>query len=509
MPYSDFISQLIIELFINEKLNDISLRKWVEFFKRIVEEDSILENASIKAKAHTMLAYMLRPLTYIIQFSEVESSNLDENFKLVICTLIERIMKNIEISFRYQLYSVDISKHLMFVVTNSHKLFVKDVESLEIFESLLKNDDRNLLALALNTLTELCQIESLQQYLVEFFFSDSEDETMIDKILSLINHRSLKSEVIQLFTALALIEQDFLDERQRYELFSNIFNKSKKISAETAALMTAMNSNFWLDIIKMTNLYLSPKDVDIPYVLSAYQDRNASESLFEILSNNIEDESTSERAAEMLIIALKMEDEEKMFSYIHKSLKFCAVNPRVAYVILKAFTEINSDNLENYYRKHANELDIIDFLANIFDTTKELILLKMIVEVLYKFFGFVIDRTLIQLFQIARKYSKAFRSFFADDNLWSIIRLSALLECRYWQILTDCELMILSKTCIDYISNSEGKSEIIHPHVMRLYVNVLKHIWVKLVTGKKTNFNLSQLASDILTYKKGKFLIWI
>lgn len=438
---------------------------------------------------------MLYPMTELLNLSEDSNSMLEDEFKAAVEEAIDRIMSIMEKSFKYEAFSIECTKHFKLALNNHHTAFIKDVHGMKIFTVLLNYDDRTQLALTLSMLDDLCQIESLQDIAKKFFFpttdeNDEDDEKIVDKIFSLMNHKNLKSEVIALIKSLVVVaeNEEFLSEQQRYELFLNVFNKNKKIAMETCALMAEMKVDFWLEVIKMLNYYVEPSEIDIPHVLASFESTHEIEpkTFLEIACNNANDTALSQRAAEMFLESIKMTQKvDEILPLLDGALQTCLASTKAFCFIIECFHEIGHDELVDFFKENVEMLAaIIENIGNALQAHEDHWVYKYSASVLFIFFKVSPEVTLQKVYGMMQHNLK---KVLTEADCVVVNRMSALLEIKYWTILNESQLKRLYNWNKKYL-NEGDKSAQLYTSVLRLHTNVWKHLWVKLVKQNALNF---------------------
>lgn len=504
------MENLISELFIADKLKAEFLTSWVQFFTLIIDEGTIPEEATFKAKSHMMLAFMLSPLAKLVKLSENAGSNVSEDLKVVLNVAIDKIMTNIEASFKYELFGVECAKHLVAAIKIHPTFFIINNDGFKFFNAMLDLDDRTLLALTLTSLTDLCQIESIHDKLREFIFPEEPiegEEVLIDKIFHLNHHRNLKTEVIFFFSALFKIQNDFLNDKQRYEILMNIFGKNKKIVSEITSMMAAMNLDFWLEIIKMINFYMNPNEIDIPQIITSLGCDYSPKKFLTITCEHINDPVTTERAAEMFEAALKMSEKPSQeLSSVLNALPICAINSRVVSMLLKIFDIMSKDEIQEYYKEYPEELKkMIDILADIFEKTQDRMLERIIVNVFYILYEFAQLVILAKLFEMKSQYMKIYR----EGNVSK--KITPLLEIRCWEILNENDLAFLYSltfTTMKELKNLNNFKNPIYPQFIRLHVNIIKVFWLKILRNQSLPTS-EMFPDEVKEFKKSELKFYM
>lgn len=502
----EFIERMNRELFIHDCLSHTSITCWIEILSAFIENDKIPEEAIVKPKAHVLLTCMLYPLADIL-FHEGNNLaiTLNENLKESIEGGIERIMVNVEQAFKYESFSSECTKHLKNAILHNPQCFIKNVDGIKFIKRLLTGyDDRTQLATTLSLLNDLCKVGSLHDILKDFLFSPiivnneeeyeydiekGEEQTVIDKIFELIHHKNLKSEVFNLIKTIAQHitndEDQFLSQQQRLEISLNIFNKNKKTSMETFSVMEALNMDFWLEVIKMINFYMDPNEIDITYILTTYDGQP--QEFLDIACNHVNNDTiTSQRAAQLFLQSLKITDKgEEMLTHVTTPMCACIADPKTFLIIFDFLYEINREKLVEYFKEKVNLLtNLIELLTKIFETLEQNpVFLKKTVEGFYLFFKISPQFTLQKVYKVFMEHLNIFVSTSQYDDpqtINAVIKLSALLEIRYWSILQNRDLLKLYKKFDYFKENYNGiKNLEIFPHIIRLLVNFFKHYWMK------------------------------
>lgn len=131
---------MLNELFIEELLNRSILEVWILFLSATVEHNEIPVKATMKGRAHLLLALMLEPLTNIIKIAENLNTAVEEEFKRAIFLAAQKIFNNISGSFGYEKFAYICAKEYVDTLKNNHEVFIKSTRNLEAFRKLLFYD---------------------------------------------------------------------------------------------------------------------------------------------------------------------------------------------------------------------------------------------------------------------------------------------------------------------------------------------------------------------------------
>jgi hypothetical protein len=138
---------------------------------------------------------------------------------------------------------------------------------------------------------------------------------------------------------------------------------------------------------------------------------------------------------------------------------------------------------------------------------------KAIVNVLFIFFKLAPENTLKELLQLEYGYAKLFKDTnfqdLSQEHIKAVKKLTALLELRYWQIIDDSDLVFFYDLTF-IILMGEDRSFALHPYFLRLHMNVIKDIWVKIFRNKTLPINPKIFENNTRAFKNGilNFLIY-
>ena len=346
-------------------------------------------------------------------------------------------------------------------------------------------------ALAINSLTDLCNITELDEVMKNFLFTKGNyEETVVQIITRLVNYKNLKLEVIGFLKTLGKFKDDhrILTGNDCYEVFTNIFSKSNKTVSETAAMMDALGFNFWIEFIKMLNYY-TDDDVDLKFILTSIQsviDVNL-ELILQFIAEHINEPQVSRRAAEIFNEAFELSDmkKETLQSMIN-TMNLCRSDEMTFFMLLQTLIGIDDEMLVTFLKEDVNYLtqQLMPMISNAFLDYNKPITLSLIVRALKKLYGI---EPLTMLSRVRDIFNGLYKILMTIENVEFtereklVPKISALLECKSWRILNDKAMTDLYAFCQKFCTNRTYNH---FPQFQRFYVNLLKHFWMLLATNK-------------------------
>lgn len=516
-----FSSELLVKEFLHNFLEETNsanllesqtMMNWGEFLLSIITNKFIPRTSPIKGRALMLVSFMLKPvvdiyLTVLIQEMPKKESEQVQIFKNFIFRMIETLVQAIQ----YEKFGFLCAKEYTNILLRQPEFIVKETKPVVFFCEFLKFDNRQLIVLALKTLDDLCQIQSLNEETKKIVFEpiaspDNENETLIQKALKLLASKRNNLEVISLLKSLAKItdESEILLADYRYEIFFNIFSKNKKIISETFELMTTLNVDFWQEVIKMLN-YFTDEDVDIMSLISNMESITnvKPESLLEVLRNSTNEIIAMRRAAEIFsIIFRKSCKKEESIDTIVNTLELCKCDESTFVIVLNSLLEVDDEVLINYFLKDQRTAlpKLNRCISNAFKEFNKPLSLNILVSSLRKLYTLHPIATClvsVEVREMASDYYKKLRALrpieFAEREKL-VPKISALFEVKTWALLQDSELVNMYDFCQKYCINIHYTH---FAQFSRFFVNILKHIWMLISAKGEMIIESDKLAKDI------------
>ncbi|XP_070493780.1 uncharacterized protein [Chironomus tepperi] len=487
-----FINLFINELFVSELFDGSMVSNWITFLASATEHPNIPKESKMKGNAYYLLTCMLYPLTKIMScFDNPDLMDQNDETITAVTRSIERIMNNISSAFEYEKYSLICAKEYTETLTEFHDVLLKNSMYLNHFRSMLMYDQRLILVLAINSLSDLCKIDSLDEVMKNFLFTTgSYEETVVQIIIKLVNHKNLRHEVIEFLSTLEKFkdEHQILNNNDCYEIFLNLFSKSNKTIAETASMMVKLGFNFWQELIKLLNYY-TDDDVDLKLILTSIPkavDINL-ELLLKFIAEHINEPLVSRRAAEIFNEAFELSEmkKETLESMIN-TMNLCRSDEMTFIMLLQTLIAINDEMLVTFLKEDVNYLtqQLMPMISNAFLDYHKPITLSLIVRALKKLYGI---EPLSMLSRVRDIFNGLYKILMSLENVEFtereklVPKISALLECKSWRLLNDKAMTDLYTFCQKFCTNRTYNH---FPQFQRFYVNLLKHFWMLLATNK-------------------------
>lgn len=351
---------------------------------------------------------------------------------------------------------------------------------------------RPILALAINSLTELCNKDSLDEVMKNFLFTTSNnEETIVQIIVKLTNYKNLRHEVIGFLKSLVKFkdEHQILTINDSNEVFSNLFSKSSKTVAETASLMVALGYNFLQELIRILNYY-TDDDVDLKLILTSIEKPISGinlELILKFIVEHINEPLVSRRAAEIFNEAFDMSEKKKeTLESLINTMNLCRSDEMTFIMLLQTLISINDEMLVTFLKEDVNYLtqQLMPMISNAFLDYNKPITLSLIVRALKKLYGI---EPLTMLSRVRDIFNGLYKILMSLENVEFtereklVPKISALLECKSWRILNDKAMTDLYGFCQKFCTNRTYNH---FPQFQRFYINLLKHFWMLLATNK-------------------------
>lgn len=340
----------------------------------------------------------------------------------------------------------------------------------------------------------------------EFLLSNTvneSNETIIQLILKMMSHKSLKVEALALLKTLSSLSEEtpILSEQQKLEAFINIFSKNKKIATETAELMVELNVDFWHEIIKMLN-YNVDEDVDLQILIQSIESaiEMSPKAILEIVTQHIKEPNTSRRAAELFNQSFSQSDKKTEFLMpIVEALNIINADETTFIIILKCLNEIDKVEMSIFLKKNPNCLihKLIPYVSNAFVEFSKPLSMNIIVGTLMKLCKINHVLTLPRVRELTSGFYNKLQNlktveFSEREKL--VPKLTALFECRSWKLLDNNVLLKLYAFCEKYCTNLNYTR---FPQFQRLYVNILKQFWMMQLANVPINVPSEPLQKSI------------
>ena len=348
-----------------------------------------------------------------------------------------------------------------------------------------------MLALAINSIVELCKTDSLDEVMKNFLFTTGNNqETIVNIIIKLINYKNLRLEVIGFLKAIGKFkdEHQILTANNCYEVFSNLFSKSNKTVTETAAMMVELGYDFWKELITLLNYY-TDDDVDLKLIITSIQTviNVNQESILKFIADNINEPVISRRAAEIFNEAFELSEmkNETLESLIN-TMNLCRSDEMTFIMLLQTLIAIDDEMLVTFLKEDVNYLtqQLMPMISNAFLDYNKPITLSLIVRALKKLYGI---EPLTMLMRVRDIFNGLYKILMSLENVEFtereklVPKISALLECKSWRIMNDKALTDLYTFSQKFCTNRSYNH---FPQFQRFYVNLLKHFWMLLATNK-------------------------
>lgn len=314
--------------------------------------------------------------------------------------------------------------------------------------------------------------------------------TVFETILNLVNFKNLRIEVLTLIKTLTKFcdGAEIISQDDRYEMFINIFNKSKKVVVETAELMIALDVDFWYEIVKMMNYYVE-EDVDVVLLLTSVENIIPidPETLMNVVLKFIKEPQTARRAAEIFAASFKLSlAKDTCLNTIIGALEKCATDETTFTIVLQALMQIDDEILVDFLKANKTCLikTLMPCISNAlvdFNKPSSLNIIVASLKKLYTIEPIIILPRVRELADGYYKIIKGFKSVEFSEREKLVPKLSAIFECKSWNLMQYSDLLNLYEFCQKYCSNINYNY---FPQFQRFYMNLLKHFWMLMLAEK-------------------------
>ncbi|CAG9805447.1 unnamed protein product [Chironomus riparius] len=486
-----FINLLLNELFVADLLDDLVISNWITFLASATEHPNIPKESKMKGNAYLLLTCMLYPLTKLLACSSNPLMELTDETRTAVSRSIERIMNNISSAFEYEKYFLICAKEYTETLTQFHEQLLSNSMYLNHFRAMLIYDQRQILALAINSIAELCKIASLDEVMKNFLFTTiNNQENIVNIIIKLINYKNLRLEVIGCLKEIGKFKEEhqILTTNNKIEVFLNVFSKSPKTVSETAALMVELGYDFWKELIYMLN-YCTDDDMDLKLILTSIQPviEVNQESILKFITENIKEPVISSRAAEIFNATLELcEMNNETLESLINTMNLCRSDETTFVMLLQTLIAIDDEMLVAFLKEDVNYLtqQLMPMISNAFLDFNKPITLSLIVRALRKLYRI---EPLTMLLRVRDIFNGLFKILLSLENVEFterekfVPKISAILECKSWRILNENSMTDLYTFCQKFCTNRSYNH---FPQFQRFYVNVIKHFWMLLVSNK-------------------------
>jgi hypothetical protein len=366
--------------------------------------------------------------------------------------------------------------------------------------------------LALRSLKNLCAVRDISEQMDTFLFShqqSSEEEfpSVMSILVELMTKKSLKLEVIALVIAMKQLlgECEFVSDEMRRELFMNVLTGTKKVAAETVSLMEELEVDFWPEIIQLMNFYAG-EDFHLDQFVETIKSMENIDcdwkTLLRVTTDNLQMPATSQRAAEILIILLKQdESEQKAFLNSYQSILLkCLEEERTFITLLDFFILIDKKKIFRYYKENPSKLhSMVELLLDAFMRSQQTLAQYNICDVLRNLFAQqpeYITREVRKVFELLYGKVKEIREdpTLAHTNKDFVEKLAILLENRKFNLIPPSQMIQIDQITKEFCDDLKAE---LYPLFVKLRVNVLKHLWTRLMLNKPIPNDPTQLTEDV------------
>lgn len=382
--------------------------------------------------------------------------------------------------------------------------------------------------MALKSLWKHCYNSKIREPLIEFLFRGEADpgdyeDRFLEILQDLFGHRHLKVDIMSLLNAMIDLRgnSEFLSEEMRFELYLNVFSGSKKIISGAVDIMTAVDDDFWLVVIKMLNSQVT-EEVELSAFIKSLlsiKDVNCDPKVMsEIVLNNVNIQpATSQRAAVLLVELLKNADDEQkqaMLENLDEVINNCLDDERTFILLLDCITADFQMTLKVFKDSPIKFTSTVISLTTAFKKYESYVPLYNIITMLKQLTPFSSSYVVIVMRSIFNelylKYLDVFHKAEEDherseeENL-SLTKLAILLENRSWNIIQPKHMELMFKLNQKLISSPEDP---LCPIAIRLHCNFIKHLWFRLQLERPLPFDNEYLAKEIesFIFMMGKML---
>lgn len=371
--------------------------------------------------------------------------------------------------------------------------------------------------MTLKSLKHLCAVQNIQEQLKNFLFEHQQQPSECDSFMSLVQElarrKHLKTDVMSLLKEMTKLQpgKEFCGDELRMELYSNVFSGSKKLVAETVALMIDMEDEPWMKIIQLMNV---TENVDLPHLISTLTSINEVscdiKRLLKLLVNNLDKPEISQRAAEVFIAMLKLDhsQHEPMLEILNIVLE--GLNDELTFcLMLDCFSTVDIKTMSVFYKNKPHLLStMIHCMTASFDHFNQESTLYNIVDVLKiltKLSSVFVHKQVRGIFQ---KYYlellNVYENQTGDKSLFKVpvTKLSILFANRSWNIIP------MSAMNTIYVMNQDlcrDGNDAMFPYFIRFHTNFLKQVWARLVLNKPIPFSVTLFSTGISEFYSSMF----
>lgn len=359
--------------------------------------------------------------------------------------------------------------------------------------------------IGLKSIRKLCYIENIQAQLVEFLLED-DDDSFMSILEELAARKSMRLEVMSLMKAIYALPTDrsILNNNLKQVVYKNIFSANRKIVTATVDLMSTVNDDVWMQVITLLNTADDPDINLLLKTLEAIDDVDCSTAnLLKLVLDNLTTPGKSQRAASILTAHLKLNATERavMLKVFHTTLEHCLSDETTFVVLLDIFTiNIDSEDMATFFKQNVKKFEsIINSLSEAFIKFASATTLNNIVcalKVLTKVSPQSVLKVVRNIFdQYYNELLKIYQEFVSTKKLKdsfkvTAIKLCVILENRSWNIMSEQTIKIIHSIIRGLAETCSGEESML---AVRLYTNVLKHIWTRLIVGKSIPLKIEKL----------------
>lgn len=125
-------------------LDEMHIKNWINFLKRVLNLSIIPDNAFMKGYAIMILALMLHPLSELLKTMTENSGDLEisNNMIKVVKKCLDGIMKEIPEGFKYKTLCFPIASEFFDVMEQYQAFFIVEKNNLRGYKTLLNTNVR-------------------------------------------------------------------------------------------------------------------------------------------------------------------------------------------------------------------------------------------------------------------------------------------------------------------------------------------------------------------------------
>lgn len=362
----------------------------------------------------------------------------------------------------------------------------------------------------MKSLKKLCTIDTIKEQLKNFLLEHNQQPSEYDSFMNLIQElskrKALKADVVSFLREMTKLQpgNDFLGDELRLELYSNVFSGRKKLVAETLSLMIEMEDEPWANIIQLMSV---TENIDLPHflwTLSSIDEVGCDlKSLLKILLEQLDSPEASQRAAEVFVAMLKLNDaqKEEILGILNTVLEKCSVDELTFCLMLDCFTMVDIEKVSTFYKKEPQVLlTLIHYMVSAFEKFDRPETLYKIVDVLKNLSKMSSAYVLKQIRWIFHKHYNQLLDVYSVNNedkpsfKTPITKLTVLLENRSWNIIPLKAMPIIFRIDQDLCHESNDP---MFPLFIQFHANFLSHLWARLVINKKLEFPVDVLSDSV------------